>query len=114
MEFDKEMKNNITIIRIISDRLDTNIAPELKTELLVLVEQGIRNLLLDISNVYYADSSGLGALLFGVRQFRDHDGQFKLLGANKRVRNLIRIAKLDHILVNYEDESTALNSYESN
>ncbi|MBN2013224.1 STAS domain-containing protein [candidate division KSB1 bacterium] len=113
MEFQKESIDDVTIIRIESERLDTNVAPELKAELIILAEQGILKVLIDISKVYYADSSGLGALLFGVRQYRDHDGQFKLLGANTRVQNLIRIAKLDHILTNFDNEQSALESFKT-
>ncbi len=113
MKFVKELNNDVTIVRIQAERLDTSVAPELKTELILLVEQGIRNVLVDMSNVYYADSSGLGALLFGLRQFRDHEGQFKLLGANTRVQNLIRIAKLEEILVSCNNEQVAVESYQT-
>ena len=113
MEFAKKTVDGVTVVRIDNERLDTNVAPELKAELIILAEQGILKVLVDISNVYYADSSGLGALLFGVRQYRDHDGQFKLLGANTRVQNLIRIAKLDHILINFDNEQSALESFQT-
>ena len=111
MSFEKETKNGVTIIRINQERFDSNIAPELKTELLFLVEQGIKNILIDLSNVIYVDSSGLGALLFGLRQLREIKGKLKLLGANNRITNLIRIAKLEHVLMNYKNEKNALESY---
>ena len=64
-----------------------------------------------MSKVFYADSSGLGALLFGLRQFRDTEGSMKILGANSRVINLIRIAKLEEVLLNFNDEKEAIESF---
>lgn len=110
MEFVQEKIDDITILRIKRERLDSNIAPDLKATLLMLHEENIHTVLVDISNVYYADSSGLGALLFGLRQFRDQNGTLKLIGANSRVLNLIRIAKLEDILINFTNEREAINS----
>lgn len=111
MSFEKQDKKGVQIVRINAERFDSNIAPELKTELLLIVDQGNKHILVDLSKVMYADSSGLGALLFGLRQVRDKDGKLKLLGANTRVLNLIRIAKLEQILLNYETENEALESF---
>lgn len=111
MAFVKESKNGVTIIRINRERLDSGIAPDLKTELLILVDQKIKHILIDLTKVSYTDSSGLGALLFGLRQLRDLNGTLKILGANNRVMNLIRIAKLEDILINFENENEALTSF---
>lgn len=111
MDLVKEKIGDVTIINIKNERLDNNIAPELKTELLMLLEEKVFKVLINITNVNYADSSGLGALLFGLRQFRDNDGTIKLLGANSRVLSLIRIAKLEKILLNFEDKQEAIKSF---
>lgn len=111
--FSKQTKNNITILKIEQDRLDAALAPELKTELLLLVDNGVTNVLVDISKVDYADSSGLGALLFGLRQITNVGGQLKLVGANHRVKNLIRIARLENYLPNFEEIEEALASYKA-
>jgi anti-sigma B factor antagonist len=110
MSFQKELKNDIIIYRIDNERLDTSLAPEFKTELLLVVNQGSKKVLIDLSKVKYADSSGLGALLFGLRQLRDIHGKLIICGANSRVINLLRIAKLEEILVNYTNETEAIDS----
>ncbi|MBN1153752.1 STAS domain-containing protein [candidate division KSB1 bacterium] len=110
MQFEKEDKNEITIIRIHEERLDSQVSPELKAYLLLLVEQGVDRVLVDISNVQYVDSSGLGALLFGLRQLRMFQGTLIIFGAQKRVLNLIRIAKLENILLHYDTEDEAIKS----
>ena len=113
MAFIKENKDGITIIQIENERLDSIIASDLKTELLLSVDGGANKILIDLSRVNYADSSGLGALLFGLRQLKNLGGQMKLLAANNKVRNLIRIARLDELLLNYEDKEEALTSFVS-
>lgn len=111
MDTEKESKDDVSIIRLKDERLDSNIAPELKAELLILVDQGAKKIIVDLKNVTYADSSGLGALLFGLRQSRDNGGSLLIVGANSRITNLIRIAKLEEILINYENEIDALANF---
>lgn len=110
MSFEKEMRDDVTLIRINDERFDSNISPEIKAELLVSADQGVKSVLVDLNKVSYTDSSGLGALLFGLRQLRNKGGTLRIFGANSRVLNLIRIAKLEQILLHYENEEEALNS----
>jgi anti-anti-sigma factor len=104
-------KGNITILRLEDERLDSPIAAELKAHLLLLIDQGAKNLLLDMKGVEYADSSGLGAILFGVRQVRPVNGQIKLANLQPRVLSLIKIAKLDNVIEAYDNEKEALASF---
>ena len=112
MTFIKSEKQGITIVGIDKNRLDSIIAPDLKTELLLLTDNGKTNILIDLSNVSYADSSGLGALLFGLRQIKNLGGQLRLFGANKKVQSLIKIARLENHLVNYHDVNEAIQSFD--
>ena len=111
MAFSKEVKDDITIIKIEKNRLDTIIASDLKSELLLTVDGGANKVLIDLAEVTYADSSGLGALLFGLRQLKNLGGQLKLFAANKKIMNLVRIARLNELLLNYDDKTVALKSF---
>jgi anti-sigma B factor antagonist len=112
MGFVKEQQKGVTIIKVEDERLDSVIAPQLKSELLFLVKEGTRNVLIDLSEVNYADSSGLGAFLFGIRQLKSVYGQLKLLDANERIMSLVRIARLDGILLNFHDREQAISSFD--
>ena len=112
MGFVKEEQKGVTIIKVEEERLDSVNAPQLKSELLFLVKEGKRNVLIDLSNVSYADSSGLGSFLFGIRQLKNMDGQLKLLAANERIMSLVRIARLDNILLNFYDREQAISSFD--
>ena len=74
------------------------IAPELKSEFVLLSNEGVKSLVLDLSEVEYIDSSGLSAILTANRLWKD-DGSFVLTGANHAsVKKLIEISRLDTIL----------------
>jgi len=106
-------KNDVTILRLQDARLDNVIAAELKAHLLVMIEeQRIKNILIDLAEVEYADSSGLGAILFGIRQARPVNGHIKLVNPQSRVLGLIKIAKLENVIEAYDDESEALESFQ--
>lgn len=111
MNFLLEDLDNIKVLRIKEARLDSNVAPELKAQLLVLIRENV-SVLLDLSAVTYIDSSGLGALLFGVRQAKDVSAKLVLFGAQKRVKSLIQIAQLGPIIMNFENEEDALSYIE--
>lgn len=111
MDIKREKKDDVIIVTIDKERLDSVLAPILKSELLVLVNEGVKKILIDLSNVSYADSSGLGALLFGLRQLKNMEGQLKLFAANDRVMSLVRIARLDDFLHNFDDKNKAIESF---
>ncbi len=104
-------KNSVTILRMQDSRLDSTMAADLKAHLLVMIEAGTKNILIDLAKVDYADSSGLGAILFGIRQARPVKGQIKLVNLQSRVLSLIKIAKLDNVIEAYDDEKEAIDSF---
>jgi len=111
MNLKTAVKDNVTILRLQDPRLDNVIAADLKAQLLVLIEQGDKDLLIDLAKVEFADSSGLGAILFGIRQARPVNGHIKLVNPQSRVLGLIKIAKLDNVIEAYDDEGEALESF---
>ncbi len=107
MNFFLEEVNGVKVIRLKDERLDTNIAPDLKAQLLVLINDGKR-VLLNLEDVQYADSSGLGAILLGFRQARDGGGEFAICSVQKRVQSMIEIAQLSNVITIYDTQSEAL------
>jgi anti-sigma B factor antagonist len=81
------------------ENLNSVIAPGLKSEFIFLNQEGIPNLILDMSGVKFVDSSGLSAILTAHRLWKDH-GCFVLAGPlNPLVTKLIEISRLDSILI---------------
>ncbi|MDZ7269693.1 MAG: STAS domain-containing protein [candidate division KSB1 bacterium] len=111
MQLQSEKKRGVTILRLEDQRLDFSVAPDLKTKFVELANTGEKHLLLDLANVEYADSSGLGAILFGIRQLRPAKGSLKIVNLQPRVLTLIKIAKLDNVIESFDDETEALASF---
>jgi len=95
-EIDKQEK--YTIIRIKVDKLDSNVAPALKSELVVLNSDGVRNMIIDMTEARYCDSSGLSSILVANRLCKNANGSFVLTGLQEPVKKLIAISQLDSIL----------------
>jgi anti-anti-sigma factor len=98
MEFQIEKFENHTLIKVLEEKLDTHIAPTLKSELVLVSGNGEKNIVLDLSNCRYCDSSGLSAILVANRLCKNSSGMFVLTGLNDAVERLITISQLDTVL----------------
>lgn len=98
MEFKIEKLDNYTLIQVVEEKLDTHIAPTLKSELVLVSGNGEKNIILDLGNVRYCDSSGLSAILVANRLCKNAGGTFVLTGLNDAVERLITISQLDTVL----------------
>ena len=96
--FEIDRQDKYTIIRIQAEKLDSNIAPALKSELVVLNSDGVRNMIIDMSAARYCDSSGLSSILVANRLCKNAQGSFVLTGLQEPVKKLIAISQLDSIL----------------
>ena len=98
MDFKIEKRDNYTLIQVLDEKLDTHIAPNLKSELVLISGNGEKNIILDLSNSRYCDSSGLSAILVANRLCKNAKGAFVLTGLNEAVERLITISQLDTVL----------------
>jgi len=98
MEFKIDKFENHTLIKVLEEKLDTHIAPTLKSELVLVSGNGEKNIILDLSNCRYCDSSGLSAILVANRLCKNANGTFVLTGLNDAVERLITISQLDTVL----------------
>lgn len=76
-----------------------------------LLEGGQTKILLNLGDVNYIDSSGIGELVSGFTAVRNRDGELKLLHLTKKVHDLLQITKLFTVFDVYTDEPTAVQSY---
>ena len=78
-----------------------------------LVGKGRKHIVLNLGDVTYIDSSGIGELVSGFQTVRTSGGQLKLLHLTKKVHDLLQITKLFTVFDVYSDESVALASFTS-
>jgi len=78
-----------------------------------LMDKGNKKVLLDLYEVGYVDSSGLGELVKTYTTVRSHGGQLKLVRISKRVHDLLQMTKLHAVFDIQPDEATAIQSFEA-
>lgn len=99
MKFSVNKSELYTVLKLEEKSIDSLNAPQLKSELVFFRNEGVENIIIDLEEVTYVDSSGLSAILTGYRLWRTA-GLFILTGAqHSAVRRLIEISKLDKILL---------------
>ena len=97
MHFTIEKNDKYVVVKLHEQKLNTLIAAELKSELLLLNTQGFNNIILDLSESIYCDSSGLSAILVGNRLCRNSNGSFVITGLSSTVLKLVQISQLDKV-----------------
>jgi len=83
----------------------------LKDKLRSLVQQGQKKLLLNLADVAYVDSAGLGAIVQSYTTVTNQGGGLKLVNTTKRIKDLLAITKLLTVFDTFESEAEAVTSY---
>jgi len=109
MKFTVDRQEKYTAITLEEEKLDTTLAPDMKSEVVKLHSDGVGSLIMNLKNVKYTDSSGLSALLVANRLFKEK-GSFVLCEVQEHVMKLIKISQLDKIMdiTNTEEEAVDL------
>lgn len=94
-----EKNERYTIFSLKEKNLTSHNSSDLKSEIAILVAEGYSSILLNLTELDFMDSSGLGALLNADRTTKENSGFLVIYGLNENNNNLIRIAKLDKVLL---------------
>ena len=98
MKYTLDKKEKYTVFCLQEENLNALLAPDLKSEFVILSNEGVKNLIFDLSEVQFVDSSGLSAILTANRIWKNL-GSFILTGVkNPNVQKLITISRLDSVL----------------
>ena len=89
-----EGRDGVVLVRVRGE-IDFNRSPELHEALLEVLEQKPRRVVIDLSNVAYIDSSGVGTLVDAQRRLKRDGGRVVLAGLQDRVRGVLEISGLD-------------------
>jgi anti-sigma B factor antagonist len=84
---------DIAVLRIAGE-VDLYNAPQLKEEMLALIDGGVRHLIVDLSQTQLLDSTGLGALIGGLKRLRERDGDLCLMSPRPRIRRDLEKTRL--------------------
>lgn len=90
-------------------RLNMVAAPGLRDQLRDLVDGGSRRVVVDLSATEFIDSSGLGALISGLKAARQAGGDLRIAAPNTQVTSVLKLTRLDRVLTAHESADTAFD-----
>jgi anti-anti-sigma factor len=98
MKYSVDKQDRYTVFQVEEENLNSIVAPDLKSEIVILHNEGVNNLIFDLSKVKYVDSSGLSAILTADRLWKTN-GSFVLTGVeHSSVKRLFEISRLHNVL----------------
>jgi len=100
-----------TLVIDVTGDLDARSAGDLKLALNEKIDTGKVWLLVNLSEVPYMDSAGLGVLVSGLKNTNRQNGDLRLWGLQPDVRNIFELTRLNKVFQIFEDEQSALSSY---
>jgi len=92
----------------LAGEVDLYTAPEFKQQLLDVISQGGKNVIVDFSNTTFIDSTTLGVLVGGVKRLRTNDGQLSLVCSDRNITKIFEITGLDRVFAIYETRDDAV------
>jgi anti-sigma B factor antagonist len=114
MQIEVANDGNATIVRPAGDRLDIEVAADFRTLLLSLIGEGHRHFVIDLKDVTFIDSSGLGALVSALKTLKrsNGSGDVRLARVQPPVISLLEIIRLNRVFMSYPSVERAIQSYQ--
>ena len=114
MRIDVADEGGVTVVRPVGERLDIEVASDFRAMLLSLIEQGHRRLVVDLADVSFIDSSGLGALVSALKTLKRSDvgGDVRLARVQAQVVSLLEIIRLNRVFTTYPTVEQAVQSFD--
>ena len=111
MKIKQEERDAVVILRLGGKLMGGPDADSFQQTIRGLVEQGKKNVLVDMGDVSWVNSTGLGILISGYHTLRNAGGVLKLVRVNKRIDQIFMVTKLHTIFDSFDDEAHALASF---
>jgi anti-sigma B factor antagonist len=94
----------------LSGEVDLYTAPEFKQQLLDVVGNGTKNVIVDFTNTTFIDSTTLGVLVGGVKRLRPNGGQLSLVCSDRNITKIFEITGLDRVFTIYSTREEAVSA----
>ncbi len=111
MTIDTRSVNGVTIVDLHGKVTIGEGSREIREKIRELLENGNKDILLNLGDVSYVDSAGIGELVSSYTTVTNQGGQFKLLHLTKKIRELLAITKLLTVFDSFDDETVAVGSF---
>ena len=97
----------------LAGEVDLYTAPEFKQQLLEVIGQGGKQVVVDFTNTTFIDSTTLGVLVGGVKRLRTNDGQLSLVCSDRNITKIFEITGLDRVFTIYPTRGEAVANVKS-
>jgi anti-sigma B factor antagonist len=94
----------------LAGEVDLYTAPEFKQQLLDVIGQGAKDVVVDFSDTTFIDSTTLGVLVGGVKRLRTNDGQLSLVCSDRNITKIFEITGLDRVFTIYGSRDEAVSA----
>jgi anti-sigma B factor antagonist len=116
MQIDTVTRSGATVVKPVGNRLDLEVAAEFRAALLQLIDDGQHRVVVDLGDVDFIDSSGLGALVSALKTLKmlKRDGDIRLANVRPPVVSLLEIIRLHRVFSSYPSIDEAVQSFSVN
>lgn len=111
MKIQREDSGSVAILRLSGKLMGGPDAEAFQSVVQTVLDQGCRHLLVDLGEVNWINSTGLGILISSYTTLRKRGGQLKLLNVSKRIESILMVTKLNTYFESFQDEMRALESF---
>jgi anti-sigma B factor antagonist len=108
----QQMQDSVQVISLTGE-VDLYTAPEFKQELLRVIGDGAKQVVVDFTDTTFIDSTTLGVLVGGVKRLRPEGGQLSLVCSDRNITKIFEITGLDRVFTIYGSRDEALNALAS-
>lgn len=112
MNMETKQENGILIVKPLEKSIEAVNSKEFKGKVCDLISQGNKNIILNLSQVEFIDSSGLGGLISILKLLASSQGRIVICEAQEQARRVFNLTRLDHVFQLFSTEKEALNSLE--
>jgi anti-sigma B factor antagonist len=112
MNFDSKVEQVAADVWVIAltGEIDLYTAPEFKQQLIDVIAQGAKQVVVDLTETTFIDSTTLGVLVGGVKRLRPNDGQLSIVCSDRNITKIFEITGLNRVFTIHADRTEALES----
>jgi anti-sigma B factor antagonist len=111
MKLVQETETDLLILRLGGQLMGGLDADALRSAILSSIEQGMRKVLIDLSEITWVNSTGLGVLITSHLAARGKGGSVKLIGVSKRIESILSVTRLNTVFEIFPTEEDARSSF---
>jgi anti-sigma B factor antagonist len=100
------------IVDLLVDRLDASIAPNFRNKIIEIINKGNTRIILNLTNVKFIDSSGLGSIVSGLKTLSER-GDLTLCCIDQRIMSMFRLTRMDRVFKIFKTEGEAIDNLSS-